>query len=78
MGCVTYVGSSDTAAAATLAASLDPLAAPAPSTVNGAEPRGPGRRRADALVELARRALAAGRLPVSGRMCVRRWWSPST
>ncbi len=59
-------GRLDTAAAATLAAALDPLAAPAPSTVNGPDPRGPGRRRADALVELARRALAAGRLPVSG------------
>ncbi len=56
----------DTAAAATLAAALDPLAAPSPAQGAGADPRSPGRRRADALVELARRALTGGQLPVTG------------
>jgi hypothetical protein len=66
----------DTEAAATVAAALDPLAAPIPADgAGGRDPRTPGRRRADALVELARRALAGGRLLVTGG-CARRWWSP--
>jgi hypothetical protein len=64
----------DTEAAATVAAALDPLAAPSPAD-GGRDTRTPGRRRADALVELARRALAGGRLLVTGG-CARRWWSP--
>jgi hypothetical protein len=56
----------DTEAAATLAAALDPLSAPSPADGTGKDTRSPGRRRADALVELARRALTGGRLPVTG------------
>src|SRR6266702_1793252 len=60
-------GALDTEAAATLAAALDPLAAPAPADdAGGKDPRSAGRRLADALVELARRALAGGALPVTG------------
>ena len=39
---------------------------PAPPARGGRDPRSPGRRRADALVELARRALAGDTLPDSG------------
>jgi hypothetical protein len=59
----------DAEGAATLSAALDPLAAPAPSTAAGPDPRRPGQRLADALVELARRALtggSGGRLPDAG------------
>jgi hypothetical protein len=46
----------------TLAAALEPLARPA----NAQDSRSGGQRRADALTELARRALEGGRLPQSG------------
>jgi len=69
-GEVSLSGLLDAEGAATLSAALDPLAAPAPSTAAGRDPRRPGQRMADALVELARRALtgpgAAGRLPDTG------------
>jgi hypothetical protein len=45
-----------------LLAALDPLAHPA----NAEDPRSGGQRRADALVELARRTFEAGQLPQSG------------
>lgn len=46
-------------------AALDPLCAPHP--VDGQrDPRSPGRRRADALVEVCRRALSRGDLPAAG------------
>lgn len=48
---------------ATVLAALAPLTAPAPG-----DTRTPGERRADALVELARRALAGGGLPESGSL----------
>ncbi len=56
----------DTEAAAIVAAALDPLAAPSPAVGGGKDTRTPGRRRADALIELSRRALTGGRLPVTG------------
>jgi hypothetical protein len=65
-------GHLDAEAAALLDAALDPLAAPRPtSTEDGPDNRSPGRRHADALVELARRALTGaqtvgGRLPDTG------------
>ena len=59
-------GNLDAIGAATLAAALDPLSAPRPSSVDGPDPRTPARRRGDGLVELARRALAGGDLPDSG------------
>src|SRR4051794_34105903 len=45
---------------AVLEAILGPLAAPQPSTVTGSDLRGSDQRRADALVEVCRRAAAAG------------------
>jgi hypothetical protein len=45
---------------------LDPLAKPLPSTADGPDPRSPGQRYADALVEVCRRQLAAGDLPTQG------------
>ena len=59
-------GRLDPAGAATVRAALDPLARPRPSAADGPDPRSPGRRRADALVELCRRALTAGDLPDNG------------
>jgi hypothetical protein len=54
-------GQLDPEAGAVLTAALDPLSAPNPCEVNGGrDPRPPDRRRAEALVELARRATAAG------------------
>jgi hypothetical protein len=68
-GAVALSGLLDPEGAATLSAALDPLAAPAPSTADGPDPRRPGQRLADALVELARRSLhhgGGGRLPDAG------------
>jgi Domain of unknown function (DUF222) len=56
-------GAFDSESAATISAALDPLAKPLPSTADGTDPRTPGQRYADALVELCRRQLAAGGLP---------------
>lgn len=53
-------------AAAIVRAALDPFAAPLPRTAKGADPRTAGQRQADALVELARRALRTGDVPDSG------------
>jgi hypothetical protein len=52
----------DPEAGQVLVAALEPLARPASAD----DPRSGGQRRADALVELARRSLEAGRLPQSG------------
>jgi hypothetical protein len=53
--------------AAVVRAALDPLARPlSPAAADGPDPRTPGRRRADALVEICRRALAGGDLPDTG------------
>jgi len=56
----------DGLAFAALRTALDPLAAPTPGTDGARDPRQPGRRRADALVELVTRALDGGQLPVQG------------
>jgi hypothetical protein len=54
-------GRLDPESAAVLTAALDPLSAPTPCDANGGrDPRPADRRRADALVELCRRAAAAG------------------
>ena len=45
---------------------VDPLAAPAAADNAAKDPRRPARRLADALVELARRALSGGQLPGTG------------
>ena len=55
-----------TEAAAVLRAALDPLSAPASAGGHGPDLRTAGQRRADALVELARRALSGDQLPDSG------------
>jgi hypothetical protein len=61
-GRVALQGLLDPEAGQTLLAALDPLARPA----NAEDPRSGGQRRADALVELARRTFEAGQLPQSG------------
>lgn len=59
-------GRLSTEAAAMLRAALDPLAAPQPAADGVRDPRTPAQRRADALVELARRALIGDELPDHG------------
>jgi hypothetical protein len=65
-GMIVLKGRLDVEGAAVLRTALDPLAAPRPATADGPDTRSPARRRADALVELAGRALAGGELPDSG------------
>ncbi|MGZ4635261.1 DUF222 domain-containing protein [Oryzihumus sp.] len=50
----------DPEAAAVLDAAIDPLSAPQPSDEGGPDLRSPGQRRAEALIEVCRRAAAAG------------------
>jgi hypothetical protein len=64
-GGVKLRGFLDTEAAATLMSAVGPLAAPR-TGADGPDQRNAAQRRADALVELARRALNAGDLPVEG------------
>jgi hypothetical protein len=59
-------GQFDSESAATIAAALDPLAQPRPSTAEGPDTRTPGQRYADAFVELRRRQLVSGDLPSRG------------
>ncbi|MFL6130642.1 MAG: DUF222 domain-containing protein [Mycobacteriales bacterium] len=59
-------GRLDPEGTAVLRAALDPLAAPRPTAADGPDPRPAGRRRAEALVDVCRAALAAGGLPDSG------------
>jgi hypothetical protein len=61
-GMVAVNGLLEPEAGQTLLAALEPLARPA----NGEDSRSGGQRQADALTELARRALEAGRLPQTG------------
>ena len=61
-GMVAVNGLLDPEAGQTLLAALEPLARP----TNADDTRSGGQRRADALAELARRSLEAGRLPQSG------------
>jgi hypothetical protein len=65
-GMHTISGRLDIEGAAILCAALDPLAKPRPSSVDGPDPRSAARRRGDALVDLARIAMGAQRLPASG------------
>jgi hypothetical protein len=65
-GTLAIIGTLDREGAAIVNAAIDPLAAPAPAGADGKDPRSAARRRGDALVELARRALAGGRLPITG------------
>jgi hypothetical protein len=65
-GRVRLAGWLDTEGAETLRAALGPLAAPRPAGPEGTDPRSHARRMADALVELARRALRGGDLPDNG------------
>ncbi|MGI8528449.1 MAG: DUF222 domain-containing protein, partial [Geodermatophilaceae bacterium] len=55
-----------TEAAAVLRAALDPLSAPMPAADGARDMRTPAQRRADALIELARRALTGDQLPDHG------------
>ena len=64
-GWVLIRGQLDTEAATQLSAAIGALAAPRPSTEHGPDPRLAAHRRADALIELARRALTAGDLPTT-------------
>jgi hypothetical protein len=68
-GLTTYRLTLDPESAATLEAAIGTLSAPCPDPVTGArDPRPASRRRAQALIEVCRRATAAGeRLPNSGK-----------
>lgn len=59
-------GRLDPTGTAVLRAALDPLSGPRPSAADGPDPRPPGRRRAESLVEVCRRVLTQGELPDSG------------
>ena len=59
-------GQLDNESAAILRAALDPLAAPAPAADGEKDPRTSGQRMADALVEVARRALDTGETVPAG------------
>ena len=60
-GMIKVSGQIDPEAGAVLAATLDPLSAPNPGEANGGrDPRPADRRRAEALIEVCRRATAAG------------------
>ena len=61
-GMVAVNGLLDPEAGQTLVAALEPLARP----TDADDDRSGGQRRADALTELARRSLEAGRLPQTG------------
>ena len=59
-------GQFDPESAAVIEAALDGLAQPLASTADGPDPRSPGQRYADALVEVCRRQLNSGDLPSRG------------
>jgi hypothetical protein len=66
-GTVLLRGRLDAEGAAIVQAALSPLAAPRPADPAGVkDPRSPARRRADALIEMARQRLDAGDLPTEG------------
>ena len=65
LGGTRITGILDTEAAATLAAAIEPLARPVRDDT-GPDPRSAPARRADALIEVCRIALAAGGLPATG------------
>ena len=65
-GGVWLSGHLDAEGAAVVQTALDPLAAPRPTDADGPDPRSGAQRNADALVELARRALNHRDLPAAG------------
>nr|WP_275941474.1 HNH endonuclease signature motif containing protein [Planosporangium mesophilum] len=65
-GRVRVTGWLDREGAAVVTAALDPLCAPGGFGADRGEPRTPGQRRADALVEVCRIACASGGLPDNG------------
>ncbi len=62
-GMVRWAGWLDGEAGALLSAAIDPLAAPRPARDGTPDPRSAGRRRADALLELTRLAVALAACP---------------
>ncbi len=65
-GMIVIRGRLDPEGSALLRTALDPFAVPRPATDDEPDLRSPARRSADALIELARRALTAGDLPDNG------------
>ncbi len=65
-GMIVLRGRLDPEGSALLRTALDPFAAPRPAADDEPDLRSPARRSADALIELARRALTAGKLPANG------------
>jgi hypothetical protein len=65
-GRTTFRGRLDAQAGAALRTAVEVLAAPRPASEGTPDPRAPARRRADALVDLAKDALNEGRLPSRG------------
>ncbi len=65
-GMIVLRGRLDPEGSAVLRTALDPIAGPRPAGDDEPDPRSPARRSADALVELARRALITGELPTNG------------
>ncbi len=65
-GTIAVHGTLEADAGATFLAALQPLSTPVRGPAGERDPRTPGQRRADALVELARRALDRGDLPQQG------------
>lgn len=65
-GMIVLRGRLDPEGSALLRTALDPFAGPRPAGDDEPDPRSPARRSADALIELARRALTAGDLPANG------------
>jgi hypothetical protein len=65
LGGIRITGTLDTEAAATVTAALEPLATPHRG-VDGPDLRSPATRRADALIDICRTALASGGLPDTG------------
>ncbi len=65
-GMIVLRGRLDPEGGAVLRTALDPFAGPRPAGDDEPDPRSPSRRSADALIELARRALTSGELPTNG------------
>jgi hypothetical protein len=66
LGLFTYHLITDAEGKAVLEAAIGPLSAPAPNPDSGLDPRRAGTRRAQALIEVCRRATAAGTTPPVG------------